>query len=125
VEDIVRVHSNTDYSVYMIGFTPGFPYLGEVPKSIACPRLATPRVKVPAGSVGIAGTLTGIYPVDSPGGWRLIGRTPLKLFDERASPPSLMQAGDCVRFRSVTESEYVRIADDVKSGNYQLEIQRS
>jgi KipI family sensor histidine kinase inhibitor len=121
VEDVIRIHSNTDYLVYMIGFTPGFPYLGELPESIACPRLITPRVKVPAGSVGIAGTLTGIYPVESPGGWRLIGRTPLRLFDERSSPPCLLQAGDYVRFRGITEAEYDRIANEIETGSYRSE----
>ena len=124
VEDVIHIHSNTDYVVYMIGFIVGFPYLGELPKSIACPRLKTPRVKVPAGSVGIAGTLTGIYPVEAPGGWRLIGRTPLKLFNERSDPPSLLQAGDRVQFQSVTRSEYSKIAEKIRAGTYQLETSR-
>jgi KipI family sensor histidine kinase inhibitor len=124
VEDVIHIHSNTDYVVYMIGFIVGFPYLGELPKSIACPRLKTPRVKVPAGSVGIAGTLTGIYPVEAPGGWRLIGRTPLKLFDERSDPPSLLQAGDSVQFQSVTQSEYGEIAKKIQAGTYRLETSR-
>ena len=122
-EDVIRIHSSINYLVYMIGFTPGFPYLGEVPKSIACPRLTTPRVKVPAGSVGIAGTQTGIYPLESPGGWRLIGRTPLRLFDEKSDPPSLMQAGDYVRFRSITETEYEHILKEIQVAKYQPEIQ--
>jgi inhibitor of KinA len=122
-EDVILTHSSINYLVYMIGFTPGFPYLGEVPRSIACPRLTTPRVKVPAGSVGIAGTQTGIYSLESPGGWRLIGRTPLRLFDERSDPPSLMQAGDYIRFRSITASEYERILKEIQVGKYQPEIQ--
>jgi len=123
-EDVIRIHSSIDYLVYMIGFTPGFPYLGEPPRSIACPRLTTPRVKVPAGSVGIAGTLTGIYPRESPGGWRLIGRTPLKLFNERSNPPSLLQAGDYIQFLSITETDYERILKETQAGDYQPEIQQ-
>jgi KipI family sensor histidine kinase inhibitor len=122
-EDVIRIHSSMDYLVYMIGFTPGFPYLGELPRSIACPRLTTPRVKVPAGSIGIAGTLTGIYSLESPGGWRLIGRTPLKLFDERSDPPSLLQAGDYVRFLRIAETDYENILKEIQVGKYQPEIQ--
>jgi KipI family sensor histidine kinase inhibitor len=122
-EDVIRIHSSMDYLVYMIGFTPGFPYLGELPKSIACPRLTTPRVKVPAGSVGIAATLTGIYPVESPGGWRLIGRTPLKLFNEESDPPSLLHPGDYVRFLSITETDYEHILEKIQAGEYQPAIQ--
>jgi KipI family sensor histidine kinase inhibitor len=122
-EDVTRIHSSVNYLVYMIGFTPGFPYLGEVPKSITCPRLQTPRVKVPAGSVGIARTQTAIYPLESPGGWRLIGRTPLKLFDQKSDSPFLMQAGDYVRFRSITDAEYEHILNEIQQGKYQPEIE--
>jgi len=122
IEDVIRIHSGTDYLVYMIGFTPGFPYLGELPRSIACPRLSTPRVKVPAGSVGIAGTLTGVYSVDSPGGWRLIGQTPLKLFDEKLDPPSLLRSGDYARFVPTSEEDFKRVESEVRAGKYELEI---
>ncbi len=122
IEDVIRIHSSTDYLVYMIGFTPGFPYLGELPKSIACPRLSTPRVKVPAGSVGIAGTLTGAYSVDSPGGWRLIGQTPLKLFDERLDPPSLLRPGDYARFLPIGEDDFKRLDVEVRTGEHKTEI---
>jgi KipI family sensor histidine kinase inhibitor len=122
VDDVIRIHSGTDYLVYMIGFTPGFPYLGELPPSIACPRLSTPRIKVPAGSVGIAGTLTGVYSVDSPGGWRLIGQTPLKLFDETLDPPSLLQAGDHVRFVPISEEDFKRLESEVRARRYTPEI---
>lgn len=124
VEDVVRLHTSKHYLVYMIGFTPGFAYLGELPSSIVCPRLATPRVKVPAGSVGIAETLTGIYPVESPGGWRLIGRTPLKLFDVESYPPSFLCAGDYVVFMRIAKTEYRRVSEGIKAGKYQPEIQR-
>jgi len=99
--EVVRLHTQGEYPVYMIGFTPGFPYLGGLDERIAAPRLPSPRQRVPAGSVGIAGQQTGIYPVDSPGGWRLIGWTPLKLFDPLADPPSLLAPGDVVIFKEV------------------------
>lgn len=96
--EVIRFHSETKYSVYMMGFTPGFPYLGILPEALHVPRLAAPRPKVPAGSVAIAGMQTGVYPVDSPGGWRLIGRTALTLFDPTREPPFLFAPGDTVRF---------------------------
>jgi KipI family sensor histidine kinase inhibitor len=97
-EEVVRRHCARDYPVYLIGFTPGFPYLGGLDERIAAPRLLSPRQVVPAGSVGIAGQQTGIYSVDSPGGWQLIGWTPLKLFDPQRQPASLLAPGDVVRF---------------------------
>ena len=97
-DDVIRIHSGAIYQVYMLGFTPGFPYLGEVSEQIATPRLATPRSRVPMGSVGIATRQTGIYPIESPGGWRIIGRTTLKLFDPEREPPFLIRAGDMVKF---------------------------
>jgi len=96
--EVVRLHSETIYRVYLIGFAPGFAYLGSVPAPIAAPRLETPRTRVPAGSVGIAGKQTGIYPTETPGGWRLIGRTDLQLFDPRDDPPTLLRPGDRVKF---------------------------
>ncbi len=95
---IAQLHAGRDYLVYMMGFTPGFPYLGTLDAAIATPRLETPRTRVPAGSVAIAGDQTGIYPVDSPGGWRLLGRTELTLFDPAADSPFLFSPGDRVRF---------------------------
>ena len=96
--EVIRLHSSVVYRVYMIGFAPGFAYLGSVPDQIAVPRLETPRTHVPAGSIGIAGKQTGIYPMETPGGWRLIGRTALRLFDHRNDPPTLLRPGDRVRF---------------------------
>lgn len=96
--EVVNVHARTTYQVFMLGFAPGFPYLGIVDEKIAAPRLETPRKRVPAGSVGIAGRQTGIYPRESPGGWRLIGRTDVPLFDPTREPPTLLRAGDHVRF---------------------------
>jgi KipI family sensor histidine kinase inhibitor len=106
-EQVIQKHSAEEYHVFAIGFAPGFAYLGEVPSEIATPRLATPRSKVPAGTLGIADTQTAMYPLQSPGGWNLIGRTPLKLFDPERDPPSLLQAGQRVRFRAISRGEYL------------------
>lgn len=98
VEDVIRIHGRQTYTIYMMGFTPGFPYMGKVEDAIATPRLETPRTRVPAGTVAIAGSQTGIYPIDSPGGWRLIGHTSLRLFDPESESPFLFAPGDEVRF---------------------------
>lgn len=95
---VIRLHSSVIYRVYFVGFAPGFAYLGSVPEQIAAPRLETPRTHVPAGSIGIAGRQTGVYPMDTPGGWCIIGRTTLNLFDYRNDPPTLLRPGDQVRF---------------------------
>jgi inhibitor of KinA len=116
--EVVQIHTGTPYLIYMIGFIPGFPYLGGMSPRIATPRLETPRMKIPAGSVGIAGSQTGIYPAESPGGWRLIGRTPLQLFDPRREPPALFQAGDYLNFISVTPEEFASIKHAVEQGTY-------
>ncbi len=108
---VVQLHRSVLYRVFMLGFSPGFPYLGTVPDQIAVPRLDRPRQKVPAGSVGIAGKQTGIYPQESPGGWRLIGRTPLKLFDPKRPDPFLLKPGDRVRFVSVDREEFDRLTE--------------
>lgn len=115
---VVDLHAGGDYVVFMLGFMPGFPYLGGLPAAIATPRLATPRTLVPAGSVGIAGAQTGIYPTESPGGWRIVGRTPIRLFDARQSPPALLAAGDHVRFVPVGQADYDAIAADVAADRY-------
>jgi len=111
VEDVIRIHSEPEYQIYMIGFTPGFPFLGGLPEVLHTPRLQTPRKVVPAGSVGIANNQTGIYPIDSPGGWQLIGRTPLSLFDPRKPNPFLLKAGDKLKFYSISLEEYHRIRE--------------
>ena len=113
VEEVVSIHSKPLYLVYMLGFSPGFPYLGGMDKRIATPRLATPRLKIEAGSVGIADVQTGIYSINSPGGWQIIGKTPLKLFDVTSDNPFLLQAGDTLRFKSITEEEYQRIEREI------------
>lgn len=98
VEEVIRLHSDRTYTVFMMGFTPGFPYMGKLDDALVVPRLETPRTRVPAGTVAIAGWQTGIYPLDSPGGWRLIGWTPLTLFDPRSDSPFLFAPGDQVKF---------------------------
>ncbi len=105
----VALHTSVSYRVYMLGFSPGFPYMGTVPEPIAMPRLSTPRTSVPAGSIGIAGNQTGIYPISTPGGWRIIGRTPLRLFRRKQAQPFLLRPGDVVTFEPVVEREYDRL----------------
>ena len=107
-QEVIDYHTRPTYRVYMIGFTPGYPYLGEVPDAIATPRRKTPRILVPRGSVGIALKQTGIYSVDSPGGWQIIGWTPVNLFDPQGQPPSLLMMGDRVRFQAITAEEASR-----------------
>ncbi|MBW2709165.1 MAG: 5-oxoprolinase subunit PxpB [Deltaproteobacteria bacterium] len=104
-ENVIERHTQTGYRVYMIGFIPGFPYMGELPENLATPRKKTPRTAVPKGSVGLAQRQTGVYPTRSPGGWQIIGRTPLKLFDPLKNPPSLLEMGDRVRFFKISEEE--------------------
>jgi inhibitor of KinA len=103
---VTELHQSGEYRVGAIGFLPGFPYLSGLPGKLHTPRLATPRLAVPGGSVGIGGAQTGIYPRTSPGGWNLIGRTPLVLFDEKAVPPSLLRVGDRVRFEAISPEEF-------------------
>lgn len=105
-EDVIRIHAEGEYLVYMIGFMPGFPYLGGLSQKIATPRRHTPRLKIPAGAIGIAGSQTGIYPLESPGGWQIIGRTPLRLFSPECNPPCYLEAGDRIRFIPVTADEF-------------------
>ena len=105
-DEVIKRHSEAEYPIYMLGFVAGFPYLGGMDKSIAAPRKQTPRLKIPAGSVGIAGQQTGIYSVESPGGWQIIGRTPLKLYDADGEKPILLRAGQSIRFKPITEDEY-------------------
>jgi KipI family sensor histidine kinase inhibitor len=107
-QEVIRLHTRHTYQVYMIGFTSGFPYLGEVPEALSTPRRETPRTHVPKGSVAIAQKQTGIYPVQSPGGWHIIGWTPVTLFDPQAEPPSLLKMGDRVRFHAITAEEMVK-----------------
>jgi KipI family sensor histidine kinase inhibitor len=105
-EQVIRLHTRPTYHVYMLGFTAGYAYLGGMPKRLTTPRLPSPRLRVPAGSVGIGGNQTGVYPVESPGGWRLIGRTPLTLFDPSWEVPVLIQPGDQVKFVRIAPDEF-------------------
>ncbi len=110
VDQVVDLHSGALYTIYMIGFTPGFPFLGGLPEQLHTPRLETPRTAVPAGSVGIANAQTGVYPVSSPGGWQLIGRTPTRLFAPERDNPFLYRSGDRIRFAPISPAEYARLA---------------
>lgn len=106
VEKVIELHTKKDYLVYMIGFAPGFPFLGGVDKQIATPRKEKPSPAIPAGSVGIAGEQTGMYPLETPGGWQVIGQTPIDLFTPKTSPPTLLQSGDVIRFIPITQNEF-------------------
>lgn len=110
VEEVIQIHSSPWYQIYMMGFTPGFPFLGVLPQRLVTPRLETPRLHVPAGSVAIAANQTGIYPISSPGGWRLLGRTPLRLFRPEQKQPFLYKAGDLIKFRPINREEFHALA---------------
>ena len=118
VEEVIKIHTSQEYLIYMIGFVAGFPYLGGMSKEIATPRLKEPRVKIDGGSVGIAGEQTGIYPLDSPGGWQLIGPTPFKLYDAEREKPVLLEAGQYIKFRSISQKEFDETAKAVEDGSY-------
>ncbi len=107
-QEVIEIHSGNEYSVYMIGFSPGFPYLGGMSEKISAPRRSSPRLIIPAGSVGIAGKQTGIYPIETPGGWQIIGRTPIKLFRPDEESPSLLQAGDKIKFTPISYPEFMK-----------------
>ncbi|MCC0666877.1 5-oxoprolinase subunit PxpB [Clostridioides sp. ZZV14-6009] len=109
VDEVINIHTGREYLIYMLGFTPGFPYLGGMDERIATPRLEVPRIKIYGGSVGIAGSQTGVYPIDSPGGWQIIGRTPLKLYDENREEQILLRAGDFIKFVPITLDEFIEI----------------
>ena len=111
-EQVVTLHAASEYRVYFLGFSPGFAYLGGVSQALQVPRLETPRTQVKAGSVGLAGEQTGIYPNDSPGGWQLIGRTPQRMFDPSQDPASRLRPGDRVRFRRINRAEFEQLARD-------------
>jgi inhibitor of KinA len=122
VEEVIRIHTSSDYLIYMMGFTPGFPYLGGMSEKISTPRLKEPRLKIPVGSVGIAGSQTGVYSMETPGGWQIIGKTPVRLYDPDRRKPILLQAGNYIRFVQVTESEYKEIERQVGDNSYEVEI---
>lgn len=121
-EEIINIHTGTDYLIYMLGFLPGFAYLGGLDKRIETPRLETPRVEIPSGSVGIGGAQTGIYPVASPGGWQLIGKTPIKVYDSSREKQILYNAGDYIRFVRITPEEFREIENEIEKGSYKIEV---
>lgn len=114
MEEVIHIHSNGNYLVHMIGFAPGFPYIGGMSEKIAAPRRKTPRLKIPARSVGIAGTQTGVYPIETPGGWQLIGRTPLHLFRPYNESPSLLKAGDPIKFKPISYEEFLVLEENIQ-----------
>ncbi|KAB3532760.1 5-oxoprolinase subunit PxpB [Alkaliphilus pronyensis] len=120
IDEVIELHSSVDYLIYMIGFTPGFPYLGGMKEKISTPRLKVPREKIEAGSVGIAGNQTGIYPIESPGGWQIIGRTPLKLFNPEEEPYVLLKAGQYIRFEAIDKNTFVNMQNEVNEGTYKV-----
>jgi inhibitor of KinA len=120
-DEVVALHSGQRYHVYMLGFLPGFPYMGDLPSQLELPRRADPRVRVPAGSIAIATTLTAIYPNESPGGWHLIGATPIRLFDPADHPPALLGAGDMVEFYPIASDAFAAIRKAVKNGGCTIE----
>ena len=120
VDDVVRIHTSTRFHVYMVGFVPGFPYMGDLPQELTLPRRTDPRVRVPAGSIATAVGQTAIYPVESPGGWHLIGATPIRLFDPQRESPALFTPGDQVRFDPIEVSEFDVIAAAVEDGSYRV-----
>ncbi|ALK10022.1 5-oxoprolinase subunit PxpB [Blastochloris viridis] len=122
--EVVRRHTGATYHVYMLGFLPGFAYLGDLDPALRLPRRATPRTRLPTGSVAIAQAMTAIYPVESPGGWHLIGHTPVKMFDIAADPPALLAPGDAVRFTAISRDDCGAIADAVAAGRFRLEPER-
>ncbi len=114
-DEVVRIHHSASYVVHFLGFSPGFAYLGGLPRRLECPRLESPRKHVSAGTVGIAGAQAGVYPVDSPGGWRLVGRTPLRMFDPSADPPTRLQPGDMVQFVPIERRAFDELAGEERS----------
>jgi inhibitor of KinA len=121
--EVVALHSDRRYHVYMLGFLPGFPYMGDLPEELALPRRADPRVRVPAGSISIATSLTAIYPYESPGGWHLIGATPIRLFDADRARPALFAPGDAIVFDPIDRASFMSIRQAVENRNYEVECE--
>ena len=113
MDDVINIHSSGKYLVYMIGFAPGFPYLGGMSEKLFTPRRKTPRLSIPKGSIGIAGMQTGIYPIETPGGWQIIGQTPITLFDLRRENKTLLKCGDIVKFYPISCEEFIRMKEKI------------
>lgn len=118
-DQVIALHLGTSFTVYMLGFLPGFAFLGDTPDAIHLPRRTEPRVRVPAGSVAIANQLTGVYPWESPGGWHILGHSPVPFFESRLDPPALLRAGDVVSFRAMGLEEHSKISASVKKGRFE------
>ena len=123
-DEMARLHASADYHVYFVGFTPGLPYMTGMPERLTIPRLETPRTRTPAGSVGIGGKQCSIYPVESPGGFWVLSRTPIRLYDPASPDPILLRAGDHVRFRPIDRAEYDAIASAVSAGTFRPRIEQ-
>ncbi|MDK6862796.1 5-oxoprolinase subunit PxpB [Nosocomiicoccus ampullae] len=121
-DDLIHLHAGREYHIFMLGFMPGFPFLGGLDEKLYKERLDNPRTKIPGGSVGIGGEQTGVYPFDSPGGWNIIGRTPVPLYDNNRSEPILYEAGDRIVFRSISEEEYDTIVEAYNNGVYKAKV---
>ncbi len=123
INEVVKIHTSGEYLVYMLGFTPGFCYLGGMDQKIATPRKETPRVLIEAGSVGIAGKQTGIYPIDSPGGWQIIGKTPLELFNPECEPYFFIEPGNYLKFYGISKSEFERIKQQLEQNSFVIKTE--
>lgn len=121
IDEVIKIHTDNEYLIYMLGFMPGFPFLGGLDKRLHTPRRSEPRVKINAGSVGIANNQTGLYPSDSPGGWQIIGRTPLKVFDQYSNPMTLYEAGDYIKFYAIDESTFKEIETEIANNKFNKE----
>lgn len=119
--EVIQIHTQHPYLIYMLGFMPGFPYLGGLDERLHTPRRSEPRIKIDAGSVGIANNQTGLYPMDSPGGWQIIGRTPLKVFDLNRSPMTMYEAGDYIQFYEIDQFEFDRIEKEIQDNQFDID----